>query len=216
MLYKNLKTKQGLSLVELIVVIAIIAILVVLLFPVFSKAKKSAKSSSCLNNMRQIFISHSLYTDENGGEPPTLLALLTTKKADPGIVLCPDDPEKGYFTKTEACKRVPIPYEASYEYYRTSLPRSAITRLESVDSNHGIFACRCHGERHADYNYGQNFCTDAQFRFFGKLHRLRKDGSVHVDQFLPIPPRQGRHELFTSSAFKLYTDEKDPDSPFEK
>lgn len=53
------------SLVELLVVISIIAILTALLLPALSKAKSSAKAISCLNNLKQTYLSTQMYCQDH-------------------------------------------------------------------------------------------------------------------------------------------------------
>src|SRR3982750_1767073 len=56
--------QRAFTLIELLVVIAIIALLAAILFPVFARARENARRTSCSSNLKQIFLSHSLYRDD--------------------------------------------------------------------------------------------------------------------------------------------------------
>lgn len=62
--------KRVFTLIELLVVIAIIAILAGILLPALSKAQGRARGTACLNNLKQLYLQLSLYSDDNHGSLP--------------------------------------------------------------------------------------------------------------------------------------------------
>jgi prepilin-type N-terminal cleavage/methylation domain-containing protein len=92
------------TLIELLVVIAIIAILAAMLLPALSRAKEAARRISCTNNLRNLGMIASMYTDDNDQRyPPRNGSNRWTTLLQPGyrdlkLLRCPS--EKATFPAT--------------------------------------------------------------------------------------------------------------------
>ena len=65
---KDIKQKQGFSLIELLVVIGIVAILAAILLPALARAREAARRASCQNNLKQWGLVFKMYANESEGE----------------------------------------------------------------------------------------------------------------------------------------------------
>lgn len=59
--------QNGFTLVELLVVISIIALLLAILMPSLQKAREQARAVVCRSNLKQQYLGHLLYTEDNNG-----------------------------------------------------------------------------------------------------------------------------------------------------
>lgn len=90
--------RAGFTLVELLVVIAVIVILTGLLLPALSGAKEKARSIQCMNNQKQVALSHRLALDEDTGhrldEPAVIDWCLDAVGLKENGWICPSAPVK--------------------------------------------------------------------------------------------------------------------------
>lgn len=66
----SIRNSKGFTLVELMVTMGIMMILASMLLPALQKGRESARRTSCMNNLRQILISLTLYAEEHQGFYP--------------------------------------------------------------------------------------------------------------------------------------------------
>jgi len=96
------RRRQGFTLIELLTVIAIIAILVAILFPVAATLREQARAGDCLSKLHQLYVAASVYRDDEGDFPPTLLGYAERVSYRPDGTKELVDPEGGDSDSVEA------------------------------------------------------------------------------------------------------------------
>jgi prepilin-type N-terminal cleavage/methylation domain-containing protein len=194
-------TGPGFTLIELLVVTAIIAILAAMFLPVLARAKARARRTACINNLRQIGVSYSLWSDDHRQKYPWVVApgeggamnvavawqqaqVISDYLITPKILHCPSDGQK--VTATDFSTASPAGFPT---LTNTALSYSFGTDASPLDPR-GALAC----DRNI-MGYTNQFCVIAQIAgvlwpvpqvasWDGRIHGyagnlLLSDGSAH-------------------------------------
>lgn len=171
------RQRRGFALMELLTVLALMAVLAGLLFPALSAARERARQATCTSNLRQIGLAARMYMDDYGDRPHWFQGLVETGYLrSPAVLLCPDDPIRGFGSLWANMFRPPqvAPETAPRSYYsafEADWSDWEWRELLRAGGASGIAACPLHGDRRSVDTWGP-------LRYEGLVLRLQLDGAV--------------------------------------
>jgi prepilin-type N-terminal cleavage/methylation domain-containing protein/prepilin-type processing-associated H-X9-DG protein len=123
--------RAAFTLVELLVVIAIIAILAGMLLPALSGAKESGRRITCVNHLRQLDLSLTMFADDNEGryparQSPFWMTRLQPYYLDLRLLVCPSDSPKLAAAPEEPLMFTPASEPSSTAVAPDTAPRSYV------------------------------------------------------------------------------------------
>jgi prepilin-type processing-associated H-X9-DG protein len=146
-------------------VIAIIAILASMLLPALARAKETAKRINCVNHLRQLGLSLTMYADENDGMFPVRGAVRWTTALydgfnDERILRCPSDRSPGAtFGGPNPIDRAPRSYiiNGFNDYFKGMAQSNGLPEMMIQESSETVVF----GEKEGDEEDNGHFWMDS-------------------------------------------------------
>ena len=160
-----MRTRNAVTLVELIIVVAIVALLAALLFPVFQSAMDRARFGQDISNGRQVYLATQLYQESDGRPLEEPLENLV---------------KSGFLSAPDLLKSTSDPFP---EGFATSF------MMPLLDENYGVLALRTHGDQPGSPNrlfQPGGECVGHLSQFQGRMLRVRRDGSIQTANYRPV------------------------------
>ncbi len=171
--------KKAFTLIELLVVLVIIGVLFALLAPAIGRARGSARPALCINNLRQLFLAATLFSDDKGYYPRSYLEdeeedfFPRYLDGDKEVFHCPE--VRGYFNDEEAV------YSYGWFWFKRGGEVGTVfpVFMEKASSQVPMFA---DSNSHEAANvYVLDIWTQCRFTLPGPTHPADFDGNGAVD-----------------------------------